>query len=481
MTVRTYTPKLQVLLTKVVDRQAGVAARYTAAPRQIDLTPYLGVAGSVQTAKDLSSPAGGFSISFADQPDSKFGDTLYALIEPMDMIEIRAARQPERYTGQPLPLIMRGYVSAVERTEAMGAGGVPQRLVVVSGQDSGKLWLINRVYFNVALLENAPMLSAFHLQVAIGINVAVMSISEFVTTITNQVMNAKVASLAAAAGHEIQPFVVDSTVTEGSIIPQLIANMDAVPVWSLVSQFADRPWNELFIQDHEDGPHVVFRPVPYKDITGALISPQATDPGAVVVDIADVVALRLMRSDARIANFFWVPPGASIITTNGMLSVAALDRGESTDFSHANNQPGIYGTRMMQAATELTPTNLAAVPAMLPAGDRVATIGTFPLWFEARMSLLKLMNRDNGVFEEGAATIKGSEQIVPGKYLTITRGSLVSTAYVERVAHNFTPMQTWTTDVVLVRGDGFLARSKMAGAPYFAEGRSGPYTRPGAA
>ena len=92
------------------------------------------------------------------------------------------------------------------------------------------------------------------------------------------------------------------------------------------------------------------------------------------------------------------------------------------------------------------------------------------------MRLLKLMNRDNGVFEESAATLKGSEQIVPGKSLTITRGALVSTACVEPVARNFTPMQTWTTDVVVVRGDGFLARSKMAGAPYFAEGRSGPYS-----
>ena len=476
MTVPTYTPRLQVLLTKIVARKSGVAARYAGMPRQIDITPYLGDAGVVRTVKSLASPAGVFSLTVADQPDHSFGDSLYGMIEPMDMIEIRAARQAENYTGKPAPLIMRGYVSSVRRTESVDLGGRPQRTVTVEGQDSGKLWLINRIYFSAALVIDAPYLSQFKLQVALGITPSVMSVSDFVTTITEKVMNVKAAALAAASDQIIKPFVVDSTVTLGKMIPEMVENIDAVPVWSLIDQFADRPWNELFIQDQEDGPHVVFRPVPYKDISGNLIDPLASDPGAVLVDISDVVALDVMRSDARIANFFWVPPGASIIDTNGGLAVASLRLGEPLDFNYANNSPALYGVRQMIARSNLIPNNLGAAVNMLPPSQRQAGIDGTVLWFEARARLLKLMNRDNGVFEEGSATIKGSELLVPGKYLRVLRGSLVADYYMEQVAHTFTPLQTWTTGVTLARGTGFLARAQQSSPPYLAEGRGGPYS-----
>lgn len=476
MTIPSYNPELRVLLTKTVTRKNGVASRYAGMPRQIDLTPYLGDAGVVRTVKNLSSPAGAFSISFADQPDHAFGDTLYALIEPMDMIEIRAAREPGQYVGKPLPLIMRGYVSSVRRSETIDMGGKPQRTVTVDGQDSGKLWLINRIYFSAALATDAAYLPKFKLQVALGINVSVMSVSDFVTAITNDVMNDKVAQMAAYSDQVIKPFKVDSTVTQGDVIPEMVMNIDAVPLWSLIAQFADQPWNELFIQDQEDGPHVVFRPVPYKDITGTIIDPLAADPGWVLVDMSDVVALDMMRSDSRTANFFWVPPGGSIIDTQGGVAVASLRTGEPFDFEHPNNTPALYGVRQMIAQSNLTSLSTSQPPLMLPPDQRQAGFASTILWFEARARLLKLMNRDNGVLEEGTATLKGSEILVPGKYLRILRGSLVSESYIQQVAHTFTPLRTWTTSVILARGNGFLARSKAPGAPYLAEGRPGPYT-----
>ncbi len=96
-------------------------------------------------------------------------------------------------------------------------------------------------------------------------------------------------------------------------------------------------------------------------------------------------------------------------------------------------------------------------------------------WWQNRNNELKLLNRDNSVFEDGSATMKGSELLVPGQYMKLTRGALTSTSYVVQVDHIFMPFQGWTSTVQFIRGDGFLMRDKYAGNPFWAEGRSGPY------
>lgn len=67
-------------------------------------------------------------------------------------------------------------------------------------------------------------------------------------------------------------------------------------------------------------------------------------------------------------------------------------------------------------------------------------------WWQARAHLLKLMNRDNAVFEGGSALVRGEEGLVPGKYLRLTRGELVSENYIVSVAHTFTVLGSgWTS------------------------------------
>jgi hypothetical protein len=81
--------------------------------------------------------------------EPKAQDSLYALIEPMDMIEIRAARRPDKFAGTKLPLIMRGFVSSVRRSESMGEDGTPNRTIMIQGQDSGKLLQMFAIWWEV--------------------------------------------------------------------------------------------------------------------------------------------------------------------------------------------------------------------------------------------------------------------------------------------------------------------------------------------
>lgn len=477
MTVTVYAPAIQVRLVKLVQRKHGLAGPFAGVRSEIDLTPFLGEGGAVRTVKALHEDAGGFSISFSDKLDTASQDSLYSLIEPMDLIEIRATRQPQLYVGADLPLIMRGFVSSVRRPESMSNEGTPSRLIVVHGQDSAKLWLIHAIWWEVAVAQNKPMLNVFSLNAAAGLETKVFGLSDFVSAITLQVMNPKVADMAAFSGHALKPFSVNATVKRGAVIPQMTANYQG-SIWGLMKQFSESPWNELFVEDTEAGPVVRFRESPLKGIDGKFIMRDAVDPGTIPLDFVDVVSWDVSRSDTNIANFFWVPPGASMLDTNQVLNVASIVNEQPLDFNYGNNAPELYGEKKMVVPTRVVPTDLDVVPSKTPTATRPQESQKYVVWHLQRMQDLKAMNRDNGVFESGTAVVRGDESWKIGRYLSVTRGSLRSEAYVTSVAHTIMPMVTWTSNLTLERGTGFLERSKVPGSPYMAEGRPGPYSTP---
>lgn len=476
MAVTVYRPAYSVTLTKMVKRSGeGVSERYSGADRQVDLTPFLSEGGAVKVVKGVNDPAGGFTIAFSDQLDGPTQDSLYARIEPMDMIEIRGSREPHAFAGQKLPLIMRGFVSTVRRSESMGQEGTPQRFISVQGQDSGKLFQIFRLFWEAIYAEpNSPYLDAFRLQAATGIEAAFLPVSEAMKQLVERVINRRVAAMHAYADQAVPLVRFRGTVQQGIVSLNLIAPFQG-PYWGLVETMADRPWNEVFIEDEEDAPVLIFRPAPYKNIRGEFIIPGAADPGTVEMDAAQVASLDVARSDDRVANFYYVPPGASMIDASQAVNVAAIASGEPFDTAYGNNKPELYGLRKMEATSNLLPETIGGLPSQLPEGQRQAAATGIVQWHIARARLLRDMNRDNSVLEDGSATVQGSEKIKPGRFLRLTRGDLVAEAYISKVTHNIAPMDGWTCQVTLERGMGFLERLRMASAPFWREGRKGPY------
>lgn len=471
MAFKVYQPAVQVLLQKQVRRKDGVASRYSP-PDIIDLTPFLGDGGNVRTRKGLHEPAGAFSISFADKVEPRVSDTVYALVEPMDVIEIRAAREPHKYAGGKLPLIMRGFVSSVSRSENMGADGAPNRTVVIEGQDAGKLWQIHRVFFQLSYLKDGVFLDKYMFQVITGVDIKVLPVSEFMAQLVRW-MNRQVDAMAAYTERQLLPFKADCTVPEGQVAPEIAAPLQG-SAWSFAEHFADRPWNELWIEDTEEAPVLHFRPTPYYDLDGKLIMHGAAKPDTIDVSAEELVSLNVTHSDMRIANVFWTPPGASLLDTGMVVATAAYQAGLPLDFQHANNRPELYGFRPMQIGTALLPNYLTTVPS---SQDQVSRpdANKYVLWHQQRGADLKAMNRDSGVLEEGQAMLRGDEKLKVGRYLRLTRGDVVSEAYLTAVMHMFQPLSTWTTAVMLERGTGFLVRNKMDPSPYWAEGRPGVY------
>lgn len=481
LTVQVYTPEFTVTLSRIVQREGGDINSGFRSISTVDLTPYLGTAGVVRTSKSVNQAAGGFVVVFADKIAPEIADTAYGLIEPMDMIEIRASRQPYLFRGSKMPLIMRGFVSSITRSESVADDGRPIRSVIVNGQDSGKLWMINNILFEIALTTDSPYLSTFRLQAATGIDVFTLAVNDFMQQIVDKVMNPKIDQLNAFAHSQVKPFSFIGSVKKGLVLPQLIESMDLIPIWALAESFADKPWNELFIRDHEDGPVLIFRPVPYKNISDQsfiLADDGAEDPGTVEVSDDDVVSLEVARSDMRVANFFWTPPGQSQLDTNGEVTAAALQNGYPLDFNYGNNHPAIFGVRRMQVETRLQPEEVTDSVNLLPRGDRQSAVGNVIGWAQHRSQQMALLNRDNSAFEEGSAVVKGSENFIIGQYFRLLRGSMRSEYYITDVMQSMAPLSTWSTSLQLIRGTGFVDRSKLSTSPAAAEGRSGPYSRP---
>ena len=470
--IRVFTPQFSVTLFKIVGRREGQAERYASAQREIDLTPYLGDGGAVRVSKDLVSPSGAFTISFGDQMDAATKDSLAAFIEPMDIIEIRAGHGYP--TPSPLPLIMRGFVTAVNRQRKMG--DAPSHTVMIQGHDAGKIWTIHRFILEIAY-QHPQALALFGLATTIGLSLSTYTVGAFVKAMTEQVINPKIDVMAAFSGQNgqrVRKFTTDRiTATQGNIIPAQYGNLQPGPFWSIIDHFADRPWNELFVEDEEAGPAMVLRPAPYKDLSGAFIMPGAQDPGTILVDDVAIMSIDEHRRDDRIANIYWVPPEGHVLEDTRQLTVSSFAAGAPLDFQHPNNRPELYGTKMMTVATNLISPAITGGGQGLPEANSALVD-----WINLRREQLKAMNRDNGVLVDGAVTMRGHEAIKPGRYLRMEFGDVTSEAYITQVQHVLAPMKAWTTTVAFERGTGFVERQKLAGSPYLQEGAPGIYSAP---
>ncbi len=422
------------------------------------------------------NPEGTFTFSLTDQPESSTGDTIYSLIEPMDFVEIRGSAKAYLYSGQgqKLPLIMRGFISDVRRPEAMDTDG-PARQIIVQGQDMGMLWNIHGVWTETALQMNVDLLQQFQLQAFLGIIPNQMGVSDFITAVMTKGINARIADMSAFESHQFPQFSADTSVTQGQVLPQVMGSIQGGSFWSILERFADRPWNELWTDDSDtDGPTVVFRPTPYKDISGNWIG-GAISPGLIDISDTDIISVSPGRSHKSVANFFWVPPDAGMVWTGNLTTAASLGAALQLELTGQNNNASLYGFRKMEVRSALAPNTLTTYPPDLPPDQQQGASINLNDWYQARAALLQAMNKDNVLFENGTIEMRGDETIRCGRYVRVQRNQFFWKAYATEVSHDISPFGSWTTSIAFERGDGFIQRNKQTTPPMWLEGRRGPY------
>jgi hypothetical protein len=485
--MRLYEPKIEVRLVKAFPRKdivpdVPVATRYESPyMRSFLLTDYLGDAGAVRTSKSIRQPAGGFSITFADKVNSDFYDTIYAMIEPMDMVEMRFCHDPNEYAkpleGYRPPIVMRGLVSNVTRSETM-TGGKPVRTVTVSGQDYGKILQIFQIFYLNNSVVGDNLLTEFQWFQKYAKDGApkLQFANEFVDSVLSKVVNPYLERFSSRSdGAKVDAAVIKNwtakTSVDGVISPWLINQFNNVSLYQMMAKLLDiGPFNELYVEDSEDGVVLNARPAPFLDAMGNPI--QGVRPEKIKIDSEDVVSMSVNRTDAGTANYFWVSASQWSMYNNETQKMLASVGKESSfiKFDYLNSNMAYYGIRKMEVETALLPNDYIPSDSDKSAQSKSNSVKSGN-WIENRRDLLAEINKDNVIFENGSMRLRGNERVKAGMQLELTRGggNVKSSAYVTQVDHEYIPYQGFFTNVIFERGTGFINRSQQKTPVYFDE------------
>lgn len=486
--MKTLHPQCKVTLVKA-QRRKETAPGYTAAGRYreletIDLTPFLMTEGaSLTVSKSVREPAGAFSLAIPDQPHKKTVETLYALVEPMDYIEIRLAHEPVKQ-GEKLPIVMRGFVSQIARAEDLSSGR-PQRSVTISGQDMGKIWQIIQIYYISNTVVGQYVISAlqYFMKYATEHDAKIAPAEEYIMDAVSQIILPFVAQLAALAPPKspealqiLNNWILETSI-EGYVSPQTIASFQDVSLYQMMATLLDvGAFNELYIEDREDGMYLIARPVPFKRLSdNSYIQGDGKTVKTLEISSEDIQTLQTARSDASVANSFWVSSQQWDIPSNLSQKELANQYGDKGDFimlHYLNNDQTVYGYRKMEVSALLGPPDYLGSDATKAAdkADRDSKLGNF---LADKRHILAELNKDAVVYESGQIAMKGNEMLKAGMYLTVRRGvatNAVMEVYAYQVTHEFTPLTgLFRTVAQFDRGTGWVVRAKEPTALYRSE------------
>lgn len=453
--IRVETPAIDVVLRQTIARnQSAKSARYSGTQKDYSLNGFLSEDSSVTCSRMINGPHGSFQLVLADRGILHGGsiDSLYGLVEPMDVIEIRMAQRPYQYGGQ-LPLVFRGIVSEVRRDEAMGQDGKPRRNVVIAGQDWGKILQIIQDKY----IKGNPMtlrwMSSIGLQSRYDIDYSILTAGELVSALIKKVGNPFIEDLGDPA---YPPFLVDVSGADpvDKVMPQGVQNQQGGTLWSYLSKYGDvGPLYEMFIEDTEEAPKLIYRKPPFSTADGDPV--YGAIPEMVNVEARQVTRIEAGRSDADVANWYWIEhPRTSTMDAQKTLWTALGTNPYSTFHENPNCSKDLYGIRTMEIVS-----NHGFMTQGAPETQVRTETENFTEYNKEKIRKLKLANQDNVVFENGSIVMQGNERVKIGMNVRIQRGKSINLYYAQRVSHSYLPFRTFTTTVGYIRGTGFINRS----------------------
>ncbi|HGX3708894.1 TPA: hypothetical protein ACNEJR_003655 [Escherichia coli] len=479
------TPRFKVLLYKSIMRKPGeqglaVSDRYAAKDAFIDLTPYLGDGSAISTTKDVRQPSGSFTLTFADRPSvtgqnmgpvlSTAGlETVYGLVEPMDIVEIRMWNG-RGICPNPMPIKMRGFVTEIVRGRQIGPDGRPLRTVTVSGQDYGKVLQAFQILYMPSYSGSTPLLSGFNFFEQFGeIAQNTISGSQFIQIVLDKLINPQLDTLIPKTSP--MPRVIKADIQTDAMLNNSYMTQEGA-VYDLLRGLLDvGHWNELYVEDREDGVYLVWRPVPYYDLTTGNTTQEMTQNAfyGTVAD-HDIVSLRQSRSDEAVYNYFWSTNQRFDMVDDMYRKTEAYQSGALDEMmNYPNTAHKYYGLRAMYADSVMGPMDVDNQTSGLPEAEQNQRSDSVADWITKRRQVLIDNNKDNVVLERGSLDIKGGptrfnsvDPLKAGDYVSVIDGLINWTAYAVTLQDNFQPYRSYTSNIQFERGTGFAVRVSQA-------------------
>lgn len=341
----------------------------------------------------------------------------------------------------------------------MGRNG-PARRVVITGHDYMKLLHIMRMIYLPTMDLGALLLTAYSPFLVYGVDSSNIEDTPagFARRIVEKTINPFIAGMQAASGGERSPVMAMTADASDSDLPAAVSPTGVQQgndgsVYDLLTRWLDvGAWNELYVEDREAAPALVFRPCPFKTAAGDYVQGGVT-ASETTVAAADVLSLSVGRTDANVANYYWVDCDAMSLVQQPNLQLFQTAEPTPALDGYQNSDKTIYGTRLMRQVTSEVVRYDGQPEAVVKEGDDKA-IKTI----NGKRRVLVESNKDNVVWEAGQAQLKGVEALKAGSYLTVDRGGFKSSFYVPEIEHSFTIGGAFLTAATLERGDGYIKR-----------------------
>lgn len=276
---------------------------------------------SCLTDKSIAGTPGQFQLVFTDQSLPDYGmNTVADLVRPMSVVRIRFDDHQH--------WSFMGLVDRVVRTRGF-AGNTPSRQIQVSGRDLTKILVNHQIYYNEYETGGIARNFRFFFE---GENLTGDPVKMVKTVIKIFREQDKKLNLRLVGNRPLHFYLDteselqrderradDDFVTYHKSLPEYRGS-----VWALMESFANRPWNEMFIDTFptrekngsDTQSHLVLRPTPFDEKLwdglsareAGFIPADRLHGGAHRIEPPEIMQLSLGRSDQEVINWYFVYP-----------------------------------------------------------------------------------------------------------------------------------------------------------------------------
>ena len=300
---------------------------------------------------------------------------------------------------------------------------------------------------------------------------------EFVKEVHEKIINPYLKELMPEGTKNPIAIKLDKVIDDGGAASVTAVQNHEGTLYNLLKMYTDVGiWNELYLEDDEEGVHVVFRPAPTLKLDGKTrIQSRAPAPKVIPIDIHHVINMTVSRSDANVANYYWVRGPRFDYNSDvyrRLNAVNSADRDTVLLDKYQNTSSKLYGIRAMYGETQTGPNDIFTDNSGLPEAEENARLEEISNWIGVRRKIMVEQNRDNVVLEHGTLRMFGNELVRAGMYINLKRGAFNALYYVTQVDHSFVPFNGFVSTLTFARGLGFVERAKMDSgkqSPWIAE------------
>ena len=273
------------------------------------------------TDKSIAGNPGQFSLVFSDESLPEYGmNTVADLVRPMSIVRIRFDDH-KHWSSM-------GLVDRVIRTRGF-SGNTPSRQIVVSGRDFTKIFANHQIYYNEYETGGEAKNYRFFFE---GTSLTGNPIKMIKTVLNIFQKQDDRLNLRLIGGKRLEEYIdMESELVEDDrrSRKEFVTYHRSLPeyrgsLWSLMEGFANRPWNELYVDTFptrkknlgDTKSYLVLRPTPFDEgVWNALkvresgfIPDSRLHGGAHKIDPGEIMQMSLGISDQEVINWYFVYP-----------------------------------------------------------------------------------------------------------------------------------------------------------------------------